>query len=128
MKNKYVIVGAMLGISLLAVSCKTAPRSGETTALYGQQEQKVNAAQDFRYAGENGKNALDLLKGKYTVETQSFSGGEFVSSINGIKPDANHFWAFYINGQSSNVGAGSYVTNDGDVIDWKLEAIDSNKQ
>ncbi len=78
----------------------------------------------IKYNGQEGKNALELLKAKYTVETKSYgSAGEFVESINGVKPDTKHFWKFFVNGKSASVGAGSYVTKDSDVLEWKLDAI-----
>lgn len=84
----------------------------------------VPAANEIKYQGEEGKNALDLLKAKYKVETKSFgSAGEFVESINGIKPDSKHFWKFFINSKSASVGASSYVTKSTDVLEWKLDEI-----
>ena len=84
----------------------------------------VPAANEIKYQGEEGKNALTLLKAKYKVETKSFgSAGEFVESINGIKPDSKHFWKFFINGKSASVGASSYVTKSTDVLEWKLDVI-----
>ncbi|MFA5990947.1 MAG: DUF4430 domain-containing protein [Candidatus Doudnabacteria bacterium] len=78
----------------------------------------------IKYNGQEGKNGLELLKAKYTVETKSYgSAGEFVESINGVKPDAQHFWKFFINGESASVGAGSYITKSTDVLEWKLDAI-----
>lgn len=78
------------------------------------------------YKGVEGKSALELLKAKYQVQTKVYSGlGEFVESINGIKPDSAHFWEFYINGKSSTVGASSYVTKSEDNIEWKLSSINS---
>ena len=74
-----------------------------------------------------GENAVDLLKADHRADTKSYSGiGEMVLSIDGIKPDSEHFWAFYVNGKSSNVGASSYVLKNGDKIEWKLEAISSS--
>lgn len=76
------------------------------------------------YKGVAGKNALELLRSNHQVATKMFSGvGEFVESIDGLKPDSKHFWSFYVNGKSSNVGADSYVTKSGDTIEWKLEEI-----
>ncbi len=75
----------------------------------------------------SGQTALDLLKIKHKVVAKTYSGiGEFVESIDGMKPDSQHFWAFYVNGKSSNVGASSYVLKSGDKIEWKLEAISSS--
>ena len=79
-----------------------------------------------KYYGVDGKTALDLLKVLYPgqVQTKVYSGvGEFVESISGVTPDSKHFWEFFVNGKSSNVGASSYVTKTGDVLEWKLSEI-----
>jgi len=76
------------------------------------------------YKGVADKSALELLKSKYQVGTKQFSGlGEFVESINGVKPDSKHFWAFYVNGKSATLGASSYVTKNSDTIEWRLDEI-----
>ena len=77
----------------------------------------------------SGQTALDLLKFKHKVVINTYSGiGEFVVSIDGMKPDSKHFWEFFVNGKSSNVGASSYVLKEGDKIEWKLSAISSSGQ
>lgn len=78
---------------------------------------------------KDGATAYDLLSSAHKVESKSYSGiGEFVESIDGIKPDSQHFWEFILNGKSSNVGASSYTLKDGDKIDWKLAKISSSGQ
>ncbi len=94
---------------------------------------KINSVQEniqtqkqensFAYKGVDGKNALDLLKEKYAVETQHFDFGDMVISIGGVKADENYFWAFYVNDQVAQVGASSYITKSTDDIKWKLEEI-----
>ena len=85
-----------------------------------QQEEK-----GITYQGVEGKNALELLKSNYKVETEAFSGfGEMVKSIDGVTPDDKHFWGFYVNGEMAQVGAESYVTKSSDNIEWKLVAIE----
>ncbi|HEX5797674.1 MAG TPA: DUF4430 domain-containing protein [Candidatus Saccharimonadales bacterium] len=82
------------------------------------------APKEVSYEGVDGKNALELLKQKYKVETENYEGlGELVTSIEGVKPDKKHFWAFYVNGKQSQVGASTYKTKDNDKITWKLEEI-----
>ncbi|HEX5456370.1 MAG TPA: DUF4430 domain-containing protein [Candidatus Saccharimonadales bacterium] len=92
----------------------------------GQQNQTAvqkNKSQ-VSYEGVQGQTALALLKAKYEVKTKSFKGlGEQVTSINGVKPDSKHFWAFYVNDKLASVGASSYKTKKNDTITWKLEAI-----
>lgn len=81
-------------------------------------------AQYVSYKGQDGKNALDLLKASHKVEVKVYSGiGEFVDAIDGLKSDTKHFWSFYVNGKQSTVGAGSYTTKTTDTIEWKFEQI-----
>jgi hypothetical protein len=78
------------------------------------------------YADEN-KTALDLLEESYKVDVKNYPGiGDMVIGIDGNKPDSKHFWEFFVNGQSSNAGAGSYKPQNGDKLEWKLSAISSS--
>jgi hypothetical protein len=72
------------------------------------------------YKGESGKDALTLLKEKFSV-SQDNSG--MVSSIVGRKTDSSkhEYWAFYVNGKTANVGPADYKTKNTDLIEWKIE-------
>ena len=73
---------------------------------------------------KSGQTALDLLKASHTIETKTFSGiGEYVTTIDGKKEDSKHFWALYVNGKQSQVGASDYKVKAGDKIEWKFEEI-----
>lgn len=73
------------------------------------------------YRGQNGQNALQLLKMHAKVVTKSSSLGDYVVSINGNDGGGTKYWLFYVNGKQAQVGAASYVTHDGEIIQWKLE-------
>ena len=88
--------------------------------------EKLEQKCEISYQGVEGKTALELLKSSHQVETQSFSYGEMVQSIDGVKAPATHFWSFQINGNFSDVGAGAYITKDSDTLSWKLVKIESN--
>ncbi len=75
------------------------------------------------YRGEDGKNALDLLKAHHQVAAQQFSIGSYVTAIDGISAPPSYFWAFAVNGQPSDVGADQYVTKNSDTLTWRLERI-----
>jgi hypothetical protein len=75
------------------------------------------------YKGEDGKTAMAVLKEKYTVETKTYSFGDSVESINGLKSDAGHYWAFYVNGVAAEVGADAYQSKSTDTIEWRYEEI-----
>ena len=75
------------------------------------------------YSGAEGRNALDLLKASHQVETQHFSFGDMVTSIDGLKAPATHFWEFNVNGQPATAGAGDYQTSSTDTLTWRLVPI-----
>lgn len=72
------------------------------------------------HKGEDGKNALVLLKQKYFV-VQEASG--LVVGIGGRKAENKNreYWAFYVNGKMASVGPADYNTKDADLIEWKIE-------
>lgn len=79
------------------------------------------ATTEISYKGEDGKDALTLLKQHAQVVTKSSSLGDYVTSINGNDGGGTKYWTFYVNGQESQVGAGAYVTKTSDNLQWKLQ-------
>ncbi len=79
---------------------------------------------EVSYEGVAGKTALELL---LELDPSAEVSGEgemaFVTGINGRTADqaAQEFWSLSVNGEMAQVGAGSLVTEDGDVITWTLE-------
>jgi len=82
---------------------------------------KVAGAQAYSYQGVAGQTALELLKQNYNVETTKYSSGEMITSINGVAAGKDEFWALYIDGKMSQVGAGEYVATGNETIKWRLE-------
>jgi hypothetical protein len=95
---------------------------GTKTGVKEKTEIKSEVVNDknFEYKGENGKDALTILKNKTAVE-QDKNG--MVVSINGRKAETEkrEFWGFYVNGKMAQVGAADFKTKDADVINWKIE-------
>lgn len=81
---------------------------------------------EISYQGEDGKDALSLLKASHRIETKEYPGvGEFVTVIDGIETDSKtNYWGFYVNGKQSPVGANAYITKNSDKLEWKVESID----
>ncbi|MEK7637370.1 MAG: DUF4430 domain-containing protein [Patescibacteria group bacterium] len=79
----------------------------------------VAAADSVTYAGQDGKNALELLQSTHQVDVSTQG---FVNAIDGKKPGDRQFWAFYVNCKQAEVGAKDYQTTNGDKIEWKLES------
>lgn len=125
-------VFAVLALIFLSASCNPTSKPQTPTSEIRQQIQVSflvegvdRGDQLFNFYADENKTALDLLKSGHQVETKTFSGvGEYVTSINGKKENAGkNFWALYVNGQQSQVGASDYKPKNGDKIVWKLEEI-----
>jgi hypothetical protein len=125
--------GAVLvGIGLLTFVPQTVEPAPQQVSSVSQEQEPVAAEEVgevaaeqqtvITYQGEEGKTALELLKERAEVTTQTSSFGEYVESINGIKGGTdNKYWIFYINGDAATVGAGEYQTQNDEVIEWRFE-------
>jgi hypothetical protein len=69
-----------------------------------------------------GKTALEATEAKTTVITNGTGTNAFVTSINGriANTQKREFWEFDVNGKEAEVGAGSYILNNHDEIEWKI--------
>jgi hypothetical protein len=86
---------------------------------------RVSATEDGRvisYSGVPGMTALAALREVAEVATLTREFGDFVTGINGMIGDGDSsFWAFYVNGEMSRTGAGRYIVQEGDRLQWKLQ-------
>ena len=121
MSTKRIFMGLILvfGILLLVTGFKNAPATSSTTS----DNSITSNTSEITYQGVDGKNALELLQASHQVDVTTSGQGDFVNSIDGVTPDSNHFWSFYVNGTMSSVGASSYQTKSTDILTWKLDAI-----
>lgn len=71
---------------------------------------------------KKGLSVMDIMKENYDLQTQY--DGTFISGIDDVVADETNFIAFYINGEMSTVGAGDYIPNDGDNIEFKLTLME----
>ncbi len=98
------------------------------TQVQGSQIERVEVFQKIAGGGfekftiNQGSTTLGLLEQTAQVEKQGEGKDAFVTAINNLeaKKDKREYWAFYINGQFSPIGAGSYQLKAGDKIEWKL--------
>ena len=73
--------------------------------------------------GQDNVTALNLLKQTHQVQTEQTSLGAYITGIDGVTPNSNQFWAFYVNGAMSDVGADTYVTKSTDRIVFSLQNL-----
>lgn len=133
-KAKIFLIAASIFILVFNVSFglflmqKNAKQASENPSASVRQAQDKGSGQakkqiennSFSYKGEEGRDALTILKEKTRVE-QSSSG--LVISINGRKAveGKKEFWAFFVNGKMAEVGPSDYQTKAGDLIEWKIQ-------
>lgn len=66
-------------------------------------------------------NAFDVMREIVQVDFKTYAGlGPFVTSIAGVKPPPDQFWALYIDGTLSQLGIGNITVDNDILIEWKL--------
>jgi len=80
----------------------------------------------YGVAFKNTQNLIEILndqannKADFTFDTEKYSYGELITTINGKKADTNEFWSINVNGNISQVGASDIVPQNNDVITFSL--------
>lgn len=58
------------------------------------------------------------------IELQTSEFGTLVNSIDGYtNGDESRYWTYKVNGEFSDVGAGEYLLNGGEAVEWSYEAL-----
>ena len=83
---------------------------------------KIDNGESIDISDYVGKTALEATQGKVSVTLNGSGANAFVTGINGRQADSKkkEFWEFDINGTESDVGAGSYIIQNHDQIEWKI--------
>lgn len=112
----------LLALTLLGSSCWTRTVNINATTANSNTNTVVcaPAAGSVTYAGQDGKNALELLQAGHQVDVTTEG---FVNAIDAKKPGDRQFWAFYVNCKQAEIGAKDYQTKTSDLIEWKLESF-----
>ncbi len=127
--QRFRILGLGLFAVLILAACTAANTNTISNANTNVADQNVNdtvsntnvSAASYLYPGQEGKNALELLKAKYpNTTTKTSTAGEYVTGIDGKEASATEYWQFLVNGKEAPVGAGVYETKSSDTIEWKL--------
>ncbi len=130
MKNKtlFTVLGIvlLLGVGVMLLPKIQTTQAPEVTSI---QEKVISVKQTINNKTETVSQkkeatALELLQSTAKVKMKGEGENAFVTVINGIEASESkkQFWAFYVNGKQAEVGAGSYILQDGDKIEWKLES------
>ena len=79
-------------------------------------------------ATQDEQTALELLQSQASIETTEYGeAGQFVTSIDGVAADSQHYWAFYLNDQYAEAGASQTILKSGDTIKFVYETINTDQ-
>ncbi len=123
-----IAIGVLVSLGVLTGQNNTSEVPAQTEEVQAeavQQQAEISAnGRAVGYAGVSGETALKTLRNLVEVEVETSEFGEFVTSINGLAANSDsEYWAFYVNGEPATTGAGSYQSEEGDEIQWRLEAF-----
>ncbi|MEX0895785.1 MAG: DUF4430 domain-containing protein [Patescibacteria group bacterium] len=130
MLKTLILISSLLVISACTAQTpqpmeNIAPTFESTTQDTNVNEQSSSQSVSVKLTSqEDGQTALELLQANATIETQQYSNDAFVSGINGLTSDNEHYWAFYVNGEYSQTGASSTILSAGDEVEFVYESID----
>jgi preprotein translocase subunit YajC len=121
----FLFILLFLGIAYYSLKNRPQSASTEKTAQELSASLSINdgtGTQGYEVSGYIGKTALEATESVAKVETNGTGINAFVTSINNRKADAkkHEFWELDANGAETQVGAGSYIIQNGDKIEWKV--------
>ena len=79
------------------------------------------------YATQSGEVALDLLESETSVVYKESEMGVFINSINDLKGNKENYWAIYVNDEYATSSADTTVLNQGDMVEFRYEQIDTTQ-
>jgi outer membrane lipoprotein-sorting protein len=142
MKTKIIAIIILLIISLLLASgCIQKQENKETDNSQLNQTNnsikiklKITDSQNKTIAekyvaGEKEQNLFEiLLKSDINFNYKKYAYGAFITEIEGLKPKNNEYIAIYINEKYSDKGVSSITPKNNDIIEFKLEKIETPNQ
>ncbi|WP_062351271.1 DUF4430 domain-containing protein [Bacillus kwashiorkori] len=106
--------------SVLSLSTANAAilENGATVTVLNEKGEPV--IQTTAVPFEIGATAADVLEKIANVTYEESDFGAFMTGINGIFPEGESYWGFFINGIEANEGAPTYKIENGDNILFKM--------
>lgn len=127
MKTKNTLIAVFVAVllaigvtSLVLISLDDSPKKAQQSQQ--QKPATKEQAETVRFTAEADKSVLEQLKTHADVVTKDSQYGAYVDSINGkVGGDGGKYWTFYVDGEMAQIGAEAYITEGGEVVEWKFE-------
>jgi hypothetical protein len=125
MKRKNFWLVMLLVFTFLTYSVQTPVMAAEakqgTISVVGLDKANPLLAETTIAVEENETATEILIKavGEENLEFTDTTYGKMLTGIYNLKAEGTYFWAFYINGESAQVGSDSYIVQDGDQLSFR---------
>jgi hypothetical protein len=117
------IAAVIIAIAVLGTGYSQNWWQASSTTATPTPSASATPAESLTYQGVDGQDALTVLKGIATVETSDTSFGPMVKTINGRTAGTGEYWQFFVNGESSMVGAHTYTSKSSDTLEWRITSF-----
>jgi hypothetical protein len=122
-----ILLGVGAGFYLLNKSFNAAPTTKEVVQELSSilSVNDGTSTQRFDVSKFVGKTALEATQSVTKTQMSGEGANAFITTINERKadPKKNEFWELLVNGESAQVGAGSYNIQNGDLIEWHINTF-----
>ena len=135
-----VIVVAVLGIA--GIVLRNISLNSTATVLSAQSQNDQVFTLDVKLTNAQGESTIYPMQSnveetlysvidRYDINHDDFNkdatnfgeSGFFITNFNNYPLESNQFWALYVNGVSSEVGASSVLVKKGDLIEFKISTF-----
>lgn len=76
----------------------------------------------------NGTTVLAALNSTYNISYTESSMGYFVDSINALSSNRTHYWLYFVNNKTPEVGVGQYRLGQGDQVTFRYLSLNESKK
>jgi hypothetical protein len=133
LNSRFIFAGLALVISLMVgLQFQAMQGLGETEANTTVQldlevfSPEENLSQQVSI--KNGSTVLEALNSTYSIEYRKSSMGYYLTSINNISSNSTHFWMYFVDGRSPQVGVGQYGLNASSNVTFRLLTANETEQ
>lgn len=128
--SRFVFAGLALVVSLMLAlqfqAFDSIQGSGEIEVNVSVQKPSENISHQVRL--QNGSTAFTALNRSFDTEYSESSMGYFITGIDGLSSNSTHYWMYFVNGESPQVGAGQYRLGERDDVVFRYLSLNESQE
>ncbi len=76
----------------------------------------------------NSTNVLNAVNSTYNVSYTESSMGYFIDSIHGFSSNSTHYWLYFVNNETPEVGVGQYTLETEDQVTFRYLSLNESRK